>query len=412
MSASSVAEHYNRLNPTDLATRSESKIFYLRNFNNWIKSVLINETIKRIKNEKNTSKISVLDLGSGKGGDILKWKKANVSRVTFADIAEKSIEECKNRYENPVRAHFNAEFIHLDATSELIRDKIANVDNLEHDMVSSQFVIHYSFESFEKADTFIQNVSDSLKPGGYFIGTTTNSYELMKRLRSSKENSFGNDLYNIKFYNESKEDFPLFGHKFDFQLQNVVECPEYVINFDALELIAKKHNLKLVLCKTFSEYFEENSNSFEYTNLISIMQALEPYYSKNLDKSLTEPADSSEYDYIKSYLSDDKVKTDLNYDEQYVTMSSSEWEVATLYLVFGFVKLENITESDTETKSETNDSKQESSDVESESNVDQKSDDETKSEANDSSLKRKLSDTSESSDSETTTSNKHQKQSD
>jgi mRNA (guanine-N7-)-methyltransferase len=67
MSVSSVAQHYNSLNPSDLATRSDSKIYYLRNFNNWIKSVLINEFIKRIK-ANNVENISVLDLGSGKGG--------------------------------------------------------------------------------------------------------------------------------------------------------------------------------------------------------------------------------------------------------------------------------------------------------------------------------------------------------
>lgn len=68
MSANSaVAEHYNNLNPSDLTTRSESKIYYLRNFNNWIKSVLINEFIKKIR-ANNIQNIAVLDLGSGKGG--------------------------------------------------------------------------------------------------------------------------------------------------------------------------------------------------------------------------------------------------------------------------------------------------------------------------------------------------------
>jgi len=347
MSAHIVAEHYNNRTSTGLSARSESKIFYLRNFNNWIKSVLINEYIKRIKTDKNSSEISVLDLGSGKGGDILKWKKANVSRVTFVDIAEKSIEECKIRYENPIRANFEAEFIHLDATTESIKDAINNKVNLEHDMVSSQFVIHYSFESFEKADNFVKNVSDSLKLGGYFIGTTTNAFELVKRLRDSENKSFGNDLYNIKFHKEDKESFPIFGDKFDFELDNgkdhAVECPEYLINFQVLELIAKRHNLKLVLCETFNNYFQLNSTNNEYKSLISIMQALEPFYSKNLDKSLTE---SNEYDYIKNSLANDEFRSDLQYNEQYCTMSKSEWEVATLYLVFAFVKVENLQEND------------------------------------------------------------------
>lgn len=267
-----------------------------------------------------------------------------MSRVTFVDIAEKSIEECKNRYENPMRANFAAEFIHLDATSELISEKISSKENLQHDMVSSQFVIHYSFETFEKADNFVKNVSDSLKTGGYFIGTTTNANEIVKRLRASSENSFGNELFNIKFYKENKEDFPLFGDKFDFNLDKAVECPEYLINFKALEHIAKRHNLKLVFSQPFNKFFEAHSTNNEYKKLISIMSALEPYYSKYLDKSLSEPADSSEYDYIKSCLAEEAFKADLKDDEQFVTMSKSEWDVATLYLVFAFVKVDHFEE--------------------------------------------------------------------
>lgn len=149
-----VQEHYNQKNPTDLDTRSKSPIFYMRNFNNWIKSVLIAEYIAEISQQTSNSYISVLDLGAGRGGDILKWKKARVSRVTFLDLAEKSLDECKNRYNNPQRCPFDAQFIHSDATREFIRDKLPEQE-LKHDLVSSQFVIHYSFESYKQADTFL-----------------------------------------------------------------------------------------------------------------------------------------------------------------------------------------------------------------------------------------------------------------
>jgi mRNA (guanine-N7-)-methyltransferase len=62
-----IADHYNRKEGTDLETRAKSRIYYLRNFNNWTKSVLISEYIKKLRNDR-IFKPSVLDLGCGKGG--------------------------------------------------------------------------------------------------------------------------------------------------------------------------------------------------------------------------------------------------------------------------------------------------------------------------------------------------------
>ena len=37
-------------------------------------------------------------LGCGKGGDLLKWQRSNVSHVVGVDIAATSIEQCKERF--------------------------------------------------------------------------------------------------------------------------------------------------------------------------------------------------------------------------------------------------------------------------------------------------------------------------
>ena len=41
--AKTVAQHYNELQESGLGERTQSRIFYLRNFNNWIKSMAISK---------------------------------------------------------------------------------------------------------------------------------------------------------------------------------------------------------------------------------------------------------------------------------------------------------------------------------------------------------------------------------
>ena len=66
----SVADHYNSKVDVGVERRRESTIIFLRSFNNWIKSVLIGKYVTRDG--------YALDMGCGKGGDLLKWNKANI----------------------------------------------------------------------------------------------------------------------------------------------------------------------------------------------------------------------------------------------------------------------------------------------------------------------------------------------
>lgn len=54
-----------------------------------------------------------------------------------------------------------------------------------------------------------------------------------KRIRAMEGDSFGNSVFNIKPV--SKEDFPLFGAKYDFHLEGVVDCPEFLVHLPTME---------------------------------------------------------------------------------------------------------------------------------------------------------------------------------
>lgn len=95
--AKTVEQHYNNLKEGGLKERGQSRIFYMRNFNNWMKSQLISLYLEKIRQNKKVNIINVLDLCSGKGGDQLKWRKGEVEHVVFADIAKESVKQSRER---------------------------------------------------------------------------------------------------------------------------------------------------------------------------------------------------------------------------------------------------------------------------------------------------------------------------
>ena len=67
------------------------------------------------------------------------------------------------------------------------------------DIVSTQFAIHYMFRSEDKLRAYLRNVTDRLEPGGFFIGTTIDSDELVYRVRTegNPDNSISNDFMKV-----------------------------------------------------------------------------------------------------------------------------------------------------------------------------------------------------------------------
>lgn len=272
-----------------------------------------------------------------------------------ADIAKVSVEQCEERYKELKKTHetrryrdplFQPEFITADCTKERLLDLYQDKE-IQFDLTSCQFSFHYSFESFEQADMMLKNACERLKVGGFFIGTTPNGYELVRRLEKSEDLSFGNDVYRVTF--EKKDDYPLFGCKYDFHLEGVVDCPEFLVFFPLLEKMAEKYNMKLLFTKTFHDFFREKTK--ESTSLLYKMKALETYPPRQEGDCLVSTADDA-YTHAKDFLegiqlNQDKSSSTSKYRDhreknlKHVgTMSKAEWEAVGMYLAFVFVKID------------------------------------------------------------------------
>ncbi|CAE6515549.1 unnamed protein product [Rhizoctonia solani] len=309
-----VAQHYNRRKEVGVRARQDSPIIGLRNFNNWIKSVLIAKFGRRPLHESNThgpnphgrgtTSGKVLELGCGKGGDLRKWGKASIREYVGLDIAEVSIVQARARHNELVPSQrFDAEFHAFDCFSDNINTVVSpHRFRTPFDVVSMQFCMHYAFESLEKVRTMLENVSQYLRPGGIFLGTIPNSDFLLSRLNQlpDGETSFGNSVYSIRF--DSKQEQPLYGHRYWFYLKDAVEdVPEYVVRWEEFTALSLEYGLKLIHRSPFHDIFHQERRDSEFGPLLKTMKVV-------------------------------------NYSEK-TEMSEDQWDAANIYIAFAFEKL-------------------------------------------------------------------------
>lgn len=285
--------------------------------------MLISDYLEKIRDSiQFGSPLRVLDICCGKGGDLLKWQKGNITHLICTDIAQLSIEQCEARYNKitqndpPNRKSFKAEFFTADATRDRLRHHYKD-PSIALNLVSCQFAFHYCFESPRQANMMMKNVSECLRVGGYFIGTIPDAFDIMKRQQRTNSDTFGNDIYHIKFLSDPK-DLPIFGAKYNFHLNGVVDCPEFLVYFPAFVKLAEKYNLKLVESERFEAYFDKKIRRGR--GLLDKMNAVERYGVQD-NRNLSQSDQQNEYKHASEFL-----KRKEAYSKKCGTLSSSEWE--------------------------------------------------------------------------------------
>ena len=180
---------------------------------------------------------SVLDLGSGKGGDLFKYKDANVYRLVCVEPASKNIDELRQRLANSPR-----QFAKMQIS--LIHDKAENVDlkQEQFDVISMFYVLTFFFKSEALLDKITSMIGAHLKNGGVFIGSMMVGTPLQHLLQSGP---FSGKYLNIKqnFVPDSR-----YGHEIEIDLkhtQTATQQNEYLIHFDLLCQKLAKHGLYL-----------------------------------------------------------------------------------------------------------------------------------------------------------------------
>lgn len=253
--------------------RNNSSIINIRTFHNWVKTSLIKEAIEYLNKTYNVKDISLLDLAVGRGGDLYKWHKSGIMKVTGFDINEESIKgkngaihrykKLRNSLQRQNKPIPKYDF-HVTDLSDSTNLPFINrkINNRKYDIVSCQFAIHYFFRTEETLETFISIVSDNIKTNGFFIGTTMNGDMILQELDGANE--IGNSIYQIKS-TESTYDDNLYNRKYIVQLGERNEdhyfanqsSTEYIVSINLLKEVCKKHGLMFIGVTGFNDLYNK-----------------------------------------------------------------------------------------------------------------------------------------------------------
>lgn len=227
--------------------RQKSPTIHLRQFNNWIKSVLIDRYCP-------SPYATIFDCACGKGGDIPKWKLKEPNEYILGDISIDSLQYAYLKYQS-VKSNCRAFFIGGDTFSCNLSNLIP--PEIKFHISSCQFAFHYCFQSESLARSAVRNLCERLLPGGYVLLTIPNACRIVKLLRDSDSTKIGNSLYSIERRFEL-DNIPPFGAEYVFNLvESVDQCPEYLVHPAIMTSLFSEYKCELIETFPFHDYYHE-----------------------------------------------------------------------------------------------------------------------------------------------------------
>ena len=291
----------------------------MNDFHSYIKKSLIMNNSRPGNN--------LLDISCGRGGDLNHWIDSKLNYIVGVDYNRENLDNpdngacvrILNNQDKTSNLADNILFIWGDSSKNYIDgeagkdelnkyyldiiygnadqrkinnnklEKIYNIGNIENglgfDIVSCQFSFHYFFENTDKLDGVLSNVSNSLKKGGVFIGTTLDGkkvFDLLKKEKTVMKHNNSQLLWKIsRKYEEDtfSDDESCLGYKIDVYMESIGKTnTEYLVNYDYLERVLLDYNLKIKTYIEFEELFIElNKSKDKYGDALNMIDELKTY---------------------------------------------------------------------------------------------------------------------------------------
>lgn len=253
----SVEEYYDQRVSVPIR---ESRVKYLRSFNNWVKSTLID---KYGKNGR------AIDFAGGRGGDLLKYIRSGTSELLLIDLSNESLRIARERYDNlSDKGNMNKlETLRGNIGNDLRQDIVRVFGNNPVDIVSIQFALQYIPESWDNLYNALDNMDYLLKSGGYVIMTIPNAELIRRRLTEFTE--IGNELYRIYGFTEGTDDRP---PSYTFYLEDSIDnIPEYILDLQELINGVNELGWELIVNETFPDYYTSSRRTLNELKLADKM---------------------------------------------------------------------------------------------------------------------------------------------
>ena len=235
---------------------------------------------------------TLIDLACGKGGDFPKWIKAALSFVFGIDVSRDNIENridgaCARFLKYRRKYSIMPDCLFINADSKLnIRSgeaciteqgkkisqaifgegqknekklgkavyKKYGIGKDGFDIVSCQFAIHYFFTDLKTLNGFLQNVSETCKVGGIFIGTSYDGRKVFNMLEDKKQNESvvimegDKKMWEVKkIYDKDvfENDETSVGYAIDVFQESINKTfREYLVNYMYLERLLENYGFK------------------------------------------------------------------------------------------------------------------------------------------------------------------------
>lgn len=265
----------------------------MRAFNNWIKSNMILTYCR--------NKHTVLDIGCGRGGDLIKFIHAGINEYVGIDIDNNGLyvinDSAFNRYKNLKQSNKNAPpmyFINADArglfnvnaqesilptmtqsNKKLIETHLSG--NKKYNVINCQFTLHYYLSDELSWSNFCKNINNHLADNGYFLVTCFDGKLIYDRLLGKQkmtvsytDNSGNKNIFFeiLKIYNDADKSNSEVGVAIDLY-NSLISNPgtynrEYLVFPEFLEKSLKENcGLELVESDSFFNLFHLYKNYFD-----------------------------------------------------------------------------------------------------------------------------------------------------